>query len=79
MPAVTTPEHRGQASVARQLLAAHARSEDLVRIGAYKPGTDAELDRAMRAMPGLKHFLQQGSKEHVTMEQTIERLRTMEL
>jgi flagellum-specific ATP synthase len=79
MPAVTTSEHRGQASIARQLLAAHARSEDLVRIGAYKPGTDGELDRAMRAMPALKQFLQQGSKEHVTMDQTIERLRAMEL
>jgi flagellum-specific ATP synthase len=79
MPAVTTSEHRGQASIARQLLAAHARSEDLVRIGAYKPGTDGELDRAMRAMPTLKQFLQQGSKEHVTMDQTIERLRAMEL
>ncbi|NYF80342.1 FliI/YscN family ATPase [Granulicella arctica] len=79
MPAVTTPEHRDRIAVARRLLAAHARSEDLVRIGAYKPGTDAELDRAMRAMPQLKSFLQQGTREHITMEQTVEQLRTMEL
>lgn len=79
MPSVTTPEHRERAAVARRLLAAHARSADLVRIGAYKPGTDGELDRAMRAMPLLKEFMQQGSKEHMTMEQTVERLRVMEL
>ena len=79
MPAVTTPEHRERAAVARRLLAAHARSADLVRIGAYKPGTDGELDRAMRAMPLLKEFMQQGSREHMTMEQTVERLRVMEL
>lgn len=79
MPAITTASHRQQASMVRQLLASHARSEDLIRIGAYKPGTDPELDRAIYAMPALKDFLQQESRERVTMEQTVERLQTMEL
>jgi flagellum-specific ATP synthase len=79
MPAVTTPEHRAQASTARRLLAAHARSEDLIRIGAYKAGTDDDLDRAMRAMPMLRGFLEQGSKERVSMEDTVARLNAMEL
>ncbi len=79
MPAVTTPEHRERAAIARRLLAAHARSEDLVRIGAYKAGTDEELDRAMRAMPLLREFLEQGSMERVTMEDTIARLAGMEI
>ena len=50
MPAVATPEHRQKAAMARRLLAAYAKSEDLVRIGAYKAGNDEELDRAMQAM-----------------------------
>ncbi|HEY6413157.1 MAG TPA: FliI/YscN family ATPase [Edaphobacter sp.] len=79
MPVVTTAEHRAQASVARRLLAAHARSEDLIRIGAYKPGTDDELDRAMRAMPVLREFLEQQSRERVSMEDTVARMNTMEL
>jgi flagellum-specific ATP synthase len=79
MPAVTTPEHRAQASTARRLLAAHARSEDLIRIGAYKAGTDDDLDRAIRAMPVLREFLEQGSKERVSMEDTVARLNAMEL
>jgi flagellum-specific ATP synthase len=79
MPAVTTTEHRAQASTARRLLAAHARSEDLIRIGAYKAGTDDDLDRAMRAMPMLREFLEQGSKERVSMEDTVARLNAMEL
>jgi flagellum-specific ATP synthase len=79
MPAVATPEHRAQAAKARRLLAAHARSEDLIRIGAYKAGTDEELDRAMRAMPVLRGFLEQGSDERVTLENTIARLNAMEL
>jgi flagellum-specific ATP synthase len=79
MPAVTTMEHRTQAALARRLLAAHARSEDLIRIGAYKPGTDEELDRAMRAMPVLREFLEQKSSERVTMEDTVARMNAMEL
>jgi flagellum-specific ATP synthase len=79
MPAVTAKEHRSQAALARRLLAAHARSEDLVRIGAYKAGADAELDRAMLAMPSLRTFLEQDSAERVSLEETVERLTTMEL
>ena len=79
MPAVATPPHMERAVTARRLLAAHARSEDLIRIGAYKPGTDAELDRAVKAMPGLRQFLQQGSRERVTLTQTVERLGSLPL
>jgi len=79
MPAVTDPEHRAQAATVRRLLAAYARSEDLVRIGAYKAGTDADLDRAMRAMPRLREFLEQRSDELVTMQESIARLNAMEL
>jgi len=79
MPAVATAEHRSQAALARRLLAAHKRSEDLIRIGAYKAGMDEDLDRAMRALPGLRRFLEQGSHERVTMEETVARLNAMEL
>jgi len=79
MPAVTMPEHRARASTVRRLLAAHARSEDLIRIGAYKAGTDEDLDRAMRAMPVLRAFLEQRSNERVTMQESVARLNAMEL
>jgi len=79
MPTVTTPEHRARAALARRLLAAYARSEDLIRIGAYKAGTDAELDRAMRAMPLLRTFLEQGSGERVTSDEAVAQLQAMEL
>jgi flagellum-specific ATP synthase len=79
MPAVTTPEHRAQAAMVRRMLAAYARSEDLIRIGAYKAGTDADLDRAMQAMPRLREFLEQRSDERVTMQESIARLNAMEL
>jgi flagellum-specific ATP synthase len=78
MPAVATTEHRARATTVRRLLAAHARSEDLIRIGAYKPGTDEQLDMALRALPELRAFLEQGSTERVTLAQTVEQLCGME-
>jgi flagellum-specific ATP synthase len=79
MPAVTTAPHRAQAATVRRLLAAHARSEDLIRIGAYKAGTDEVLDRAMKAMPLLRGFLEQRSDEHATMQESVARLNGMEI
>ena len=79
MPAVTMPEHRAQATTVRRLLAAYGRSEDLIRIGAYKAGTDEDLDRAMRAMPLVREFLEQRSDERVTMQESIAQLKAMEL
>src|SRR5580698_2953047 len=79
MPAVTSKEHRQRAALVRRLLAAYARSEDLVRIGAYKAGADVELDEAMRARPILRRFLEQEVGERVTMRESISRLNAMEL
>ena len=66
MSAVTTPQHGERARLMRQLLAAYAHSEDLVRIGAYKAGADPELDRALAARSTLRAFLEQRSQERVT-------------
>ncbi|WP_260704876.1 FliI/YscN family ATPase [Edaphobacter flagellatus] len=79
MPAVATGEQVKQAVTVRSLLAAYARSEDLMRIGAYKAGMDSELDRAIRAMPVLRSYLEQGSSERTTLEDAVDRLCTMEL
>jgi len=74
MPAVTAPEHREQAALLRRLMAVYARSEDLVRIGAYKPGADQELDRALRARAAMRAFMTQGAHEQIHFADCIRRL-----
>lgn len=74
MPAVIAPEHKQAASVLRRMLAIYARSEDLVRIGAYKPGADPELDRALRSRQALRSYLEQDAKEAVSLSSSITRL-----
>ncbi len=63
MPAVAGAEALQQSALIRRMLAVLARSEDLVRIGAYKTGSDPELDRALRARPSIRAFLAQRADE----------------
>jgi len=46
----------------------YAKSEDLVRIGAYKPGADNDLDRAIQSRALLREFLVQHAEEDVSFE-----------
>jgi flagellum-specific ATP synthase len=79
MSAVASPEHRKKAALVRRLLAAYARSEDLVRIGAYKPGADAELDQALAARAVLRGFLEQDSVERVGLKESVARMLALEI
>ncbi len=74
MPAVAGPEHRMHAALLRRLMAVYAHSEDLVRIGAYKSGSDTELDRALKARDALKTFLTQDAHEHAHFDHCLRRL-----
>lgn len=69
MPSVASEEHKAVASLLRRLLAVYAKSEDLIRIGAYKPGADADLDRAIRSRTLLREFLVQDAEEDVSFEE----------
>ena len=46
MPQVATAQHRASAEVLRRLAATYRSAEDLINIGAYADGTNAEIDRA---------------------------------
>jgi flagellum-specific ATP synthase len=74
MPSVAAAEHLDRAALIRRLLAVYARSEDLVRIGAYKPGADPDLDRALKARDALRAFMTQGSHERVHFAECVARL-----
>jgi flagellum-specific ATP synthase len=74
MPAVTQPQHREHAALLRRLMAVYARSEDLVRIGAYKPGADPDLDRALRARTAMRAFVTQETHEQVRFADCVRRL-----
>jgi type III secretion protein N (ATPase) len=77
MDAVTTPEHARAARSVRALLAAYEEKRDLVTLGAYVKGSDARLDRAIRALPELEHFLKQDANECAPFEETLSAVRKL--
>ncbi|HVT97221.1 MAG TPA: FliI/YscN family ATPase [Acidobacteriaceae bacterium] len=67
MPVVIDEAHARAAGVIRRLLASWARSEDLVRIGAYRAGTDRDIDLALQFRPAIRDYLQQAARGHQSM------------
>jgi len=61
----------------RSLLSAYARSEDLIRIGAYSKGADAVLDRAIALLPELQAFLRQAPEDRAPFADTVARLNSL--
>ena len=61
--AITTPEQRKMTTELRSLLAAHKDAKDLIEIGAYQPGTNPLVDRAITLFPKIEEFLRQAMDE----------------
>jgi flagellum-specific ATP synthase len=61
--AITTPEQRASSVELRRLLAAKREAQDLIEIGAYVPGTNPAVDRAIYLEPAIDMFLRQGTDE----------------
>ena len=74
LPGCQLPSERPIASEARQTLAAYANMEELIRIGAYRAGADAQIDRAILLNPALEAFLSQDKDERTSLEDGFARL-----
>jgi flagellum-specific ATP synthase len=72
--AITTPEHIELVQRFRELNAAYAHNRDLIKVGAYAEGRDAQADEAIRRSPQMLKFLRQDSAEPVTLERSFAEL-----
>ncbi|HOP68868.1 MAG: FliI/YscN family ATPase [Dethiobacteria bacterium] len=74
MPALADPEHMERAAEVKTLLATYQQVEDLINIGAYKPGTRPEIDRAIEKREEILDFLRQGLEQSFRWEETMDQL-----
>ena len=74
MPVLTGPAEHELARRAVALLHRLERSRDLIDIGAYKSGSNPELDRALALAPELDRFLTQDIAEAVPRAQALQAL-----
>jgi flagellum-specific ATP synthase len=74
MPACQTMPERETVRQARECLSAYANMEELIRIGAYRAGSDPATDRAIALNPALEDFLRQDKDDPTPLEQSFARL-----
>jgi flagellum-specific ATP synthase len=77
LPACHTDEEYTIMNEARRALARYADMEDLIRVGAYKPGADPEVDAAMRFAKVADRFLSQRKSETMMSDQSFAELYRM--
>jgi flagellum-specific ATP synthase len=75
--AVTDPEQQQLAGELRRLMAAHAEARDLIEIGAYVPGTNPTVDRAVALREPIQEFLRQRIDHRVDAPDAFRHLATV--
>ncbi|MGF1595943.1 MAG: FliI/YscN family ATPase [Acidimicrobiales bacterium] len=74
---VTDADQQALALDARRLLAVHERARDLIEVGAYAPGHDPELDRAVALHAALGEFTRQSLHDLTPADDSWRRLREL--
>ncbi len=77
LPGCQTPREREINRAARQALSAYSNMEELIRIGAYRTGSDPTVDRAIQLNPALEDFLRQDKDEATRLDASFARLETI--
>mgnify|MGYP002135088226 CR=1 FL=1 len=60
---ITDPDHRAAAGKLRRMISLYMDNRDLMLMGGYMSGQDADLDEAIRLWPAIEAFIRQGAHE----------------
>ncbi|MHB0775314.1 hypothetical protein [Halomonas sp. WWR20] len=77
MTAIVDTTHQMRAQRFKQMISRYQRNRDLISVGAYAPGHDPQLDRAVALYPRLEGFLQQRIDERADVAATQSALGTL--
>jgi flagellum-specific ATP synthase len=74
MPRAADPTYLPAINRAKQVMATYSDMEELIRLGAYRPGSSADVDEAISLHKPLEEFLGQGKDEATSMAGGYQRL-----
>ena len=77
MSQIAQKEHKNAAGMLKNVLATYNEAEDLINIGAYKSGSNPDIDNAIRMIRSVNDFLKQDVEEKVSFEETVRILQEM--
>jgi len=71
MSSIVSKEHKKLAGECKMLMATHREAEDLINIGAYKAGSNPDIDRAIEKMKEINGFLLQDVDTKYSFEDSV--------
>ena len=74
MPDIADANHLKLARDLRRLYSLYQQNKDLISVGAYQPGSDPRIDKAIEKHPAILEFLQQDMDESVGIAQSLHQL-----
>ncbi|MDF2906551.1 MAG: fliI [Herbinix sp.] len=74
MSSIVTREHKAAAGKLKNVLATYQDAEDLINIGAYKNGSNPDIDHAISKIKEVNAFLQQDVDDKVDFQSEIQML-----
>ena len=74
MSSIATKEHKALAGKLRNVLATYSEAEDLINIGAYKNGSNPDIDYAIKKIRAVNGYLCQATDEKFQFEEEIKLL-----
>ena len=77
LPACHNEEELSLFREARELIAEYENLREMIQIGAYRPGSNPAVDRAIATYPQLDAFLSQQIREQMSIEEGFSKLRTI--
>ena len=77
MRAVTTADHGRLSQKMRENLATYREAEDLINIGAYKPGSNPKIDKAVKVIEGINDFLKQRVEDPTDLGASIRQMQSL--
>jgi len=77
LPHCQTTQENDTRLAARRLLSTYGDMEEMVRLGAYKAGSSAEVDEAIRLAPAIETLLKQGKGDRGHAAETFATLAAM--
>jgi flagellum-specific ATP synthase len=72
LPAAFTPEQNAICKRAKQLISSYENMAELIRLGAYRRGSDPQVDEAIMLYPDIEEFLTQNKNEQTSIDQGFE-------
>lgn len=69
---ITSKEHRKLATLVKKHLAIYTEAEDLINVGAYREGSNPEIDEAISKIGAIRSFLTQATHDQFSLDETLQ-------